>query len=489
MDNDDEDGGSNSSSPVCSDLADDKDDKPPLAGAASSRRWMSPRSIRILILTTLLITVASTIPNLQWGFVTLFFEKKGASTLKIAIYASCSSVFVMLTSLFSQKILRMMSFKKMLIISVILLSVSTCLHGVIELFDDPTWMVAAGVIIRAVQGVSSTVMQVVAVAILIMRFPEKCGRVSAVNESALGLGCALSPFLGGIIHDKVGFLLTFVAMGGAGLLMLPPLLATPSRLMTSNTADKEYSRMDWKDLLFLSPIATCCFSSVVETVVDYVMALYVDEMFGEDATFTGVLLSGLSLSSLLFAFVIGYFCDKFNPFLTGSVGCLLTCVGLLAMVPPPFLQPLILVSKPQLVTATILTGLGQAMVWLHVLPAMLFVKTKCRHEPVNEKLSNLVSLLYIVSSSIGDFAGSFLAGGLHSWCDYWQLFSIISGAMLFCTFFSSLCYIRSARSRSRSLASLGTDSTSSGDDDSKVTDEFTSLTAAEIVSLRDLSIT
>ena len=45
-------------------------------------------------------------------------------------------------------------------------------------------------------------LQVVAVAILIMRFPEKCGRVSAVNESALGLGYALSPFLGGIIHDK-----------------------------------------------------------------------------------------------------------------------------------------------------------------------------------------------------------------------------------------------------------------------------------------------
>lgn len=44
--------------------------------------------------------------------------------------------------------------------------------------------------------------QVVAVAILIMRFPEKCGRVSAVNESALGLGFAMAPFVGGIFHDK-----------------------------------------------------------------------------------------------------------------------------------------------------------------------------------------------------------------------------------------------------------------------------------------------
>ena len=35
-----------------------------------------------------------------------------------------------------------------------------------------------------------------------MRFPEKCGRVSAVNESALGLGFAISPFLGGIVYDK-----------------------------------------------------------------------------------------------------------------------------------------------------------------------------------------------------------------------------------------------------------------------------------------------
>lgn len=102
-----------------------------------------------------------------------------------------------------------------------------------------------------------------------------------------------------------GFLWTFVALGGTGLLMLPPLLATPSRLITSSSPDKQYSKMDWRDFLFLSPIVTCCLSSVVEACVDYVMALYVDEMFGEDATFTGVLLSGLSLSSLLFAFVLG----------------------------------------------------------------------------------------------------------------------------------------------------------------------------------------
>ena len=50
------------------------------------------------------------------------------------------------------------------------------------------------------------------------------------------------------------------------------------------------------------------------------------------------------------------------------------------------------------------------MIWLHVLPAMLFVKTKCRDKPVNEELSNLVSLLYIVATSTGEFAGSFLAG-------------------------------------------------------------------------------
>ena len=39
--------------------------------------------------------------------------------------------------------------------------------------------------------------------------------------------------------------------------------------------------------------------------MDYVMALYVNDVFGEDATFTGLLLSGLSLSSILFAFALG----------------------------------------------------------------------------------------------------------------------------------------------------------------------------------------
>jgi len=430
-----------------------------------------------------MILVATMMPNIHWGFITLFFEKEGASTLGIAIYASCMSVFVLLTSIFSQNIMQLMSLKKMLLLSVVLLSVSTCLHGIIVLMDDVCWMIVLGVIVRAVQGVSATVMQVLAVSILIMRFPEKCGRVSAVNESALGLGFAISPFLGGIVHDKIGFLLTFVALGASGLVMLGPLFTTSTKLISSDTShQKKYSKMDWKDFLFLSPIMICCLSSVVEACVDYVMALYVNDVFGEDATFTGLLLSGLSLSSILFAFLLGYFCDKFNPFITGFMGCFLTCLGLLAMVPPPFLQSLIQVNKPQLITATIVTGLGQAMIWLHVLPAMLFVKTKCRDKPVNEELSNLVSLLYVVATSTGEFAGSFLAGGLHEWCKYWQLFAIISGAMIFCTLFCAVCYLRSARSLSHSTDSISTVMTSECDSKDTVDPEMVSLTG-DVTSL------
>jgi len=474
MENDDDDSSSSSSSPEPDDLA-EQENCLPLQGAVSSRRWMSRKSIKILTLCTLIIMVATTIPNIQWSFITLFFEKEGASTIAIAIYASCMSVFVLISSIFSQNIMRLMSLKKMLFLSVVLLSVSTCLHGMMTLMDDVCWMIVVGVIVRAVQGVSATVMQVLAVSILIMRFPEKCGRVSAVNESALGLGFAISPFLGGIVYDKIGFLLTFITLGGSGLLMLGPLLTTSGKLISSTQSkQKKYSKMDWKDFLFLSPIMICCFSSVVEACVDYVMALYVDDVFGEDATFTGILLSGLSLSSILFAFILGYFCDKFNPFLTGLIGCFLTCFGLMAMVPPPFLQPLIPVNKAQLITATIVTGLGQAMIWLHVLPAMLFVKTKCRDKPVNEELSNLVSLLYIVATSTGEFAGSFLAGGLQEWCNYWELFTIISVAMLLCALFCTACYLRSARSLSQSTESISTDMTSGCD--SKDTEEMVSLT-------------
>ncbi|KAL5254935.1 hypothetical protein ACHWQZ_G014400 [Mnemiopsis leidyi] len=485
MENDDDDSSSSSSGPEPDDLAKDQENCISLRGAVSSRRWMSRKSVRILTICTLMIMVATIVPNIHWGFITLFFEKEGASTLAIAIYASCMSVFVLVSSIFSQSIMRLMSLKKMIFLSVVFLSVSTCLHGMLILLDDVEWMIVGGVIIRAIQGVSGTVMQVLAVSILIMRFPEKCGRVSAVNESALGLGFAISPFLGGIVYDKVGFLLTFVALGSTGLLMLVALFTTPSSLLTNNTGrQKKYSRMDCKDLLFLSPMMICCLSSVVEACVDYMMALYVNDVFGEDATFTGLLLSGLSLSSILFAFALGYFCDKFNPFLTGLIGCFLTCLGLLAMVPPPFLQSLIPVNKPQLMTATIVTGLGQAMIWLHVLPAMLFVKTKCRDKPVNEELSNLVSLLYIVATSTGEFAGSFLAahysGGLHEWCSYWQLFAIISGAMMFCTLFCALCYLCSARSLSNSTDSISTAMTSGCD--SKDTVEMVSLTG-EVVSI------
>lgn len=478
MDNDDDDDSGSNSSPEPDELTDENCLS--LRGPLHSKKWMSKKSIKIIVLCSLLILVATTLPNIQWAFVILFFENQGASTIAISIYASCMSIFLLLTSLFSQNIMQLLPLKRMLILCVVVLCGSTCLHGILASMGDVCYMVVVGVVIRAIQGVSATLMQVLAVSILIRRFPEKCGRVSAVNESALGLGFSISPFIGGIIYDKVGFLLTFVLLGGCGFLMIGPLCATSYKNLSDNNQERQYSKIKWRDVLFLSPLLTCCLSIVCETCVDYVMALYVNDVFGEDATLTGLLLSALSLSSLLFAFFLGYFCDKFNPFLLGVIGCTLSCLGLLLMVPPPFLQTVIRVDKHQLVAAAIVTGLGQAMIWLHVLPAMLFVKTKCRDKPVNEKLSNLVSLLYIVATSTGEIAGSFLAGGLHVWCDYWQFFTILSATMLPCTLFCFVSYLTSTRSLSQSFDSIPTSSTSVEDskDVTSLSYEVTSLSNA-----------
>lgn len=88
--------------------------------------------------------------------------------------------------------------------------------------------------------------------------------------------------------------------------MLGPLWTTSCKNLKSSRSDtKQFSKIKWKDFLFLSPLVTCSFSVVCETCVDYIMALYINDMFGEDATLTGLLLSGLSLSSLLFAFILG----------------------------------------------------------------------------------------------------------------------------------------------------------------------------------------
>ena len=50
------------------------------------------------------------------------------------------------------------------------------------------------------------------------------------------------------------------------------------------------------------------------------------------------------------------------------------------------------------------------MIWLHIMPAMLFVKTKCRDKSVDGGLSNMVSLLYAVGISVGETGGSYIAG-------------------------------------------------------------------------------
>ena len=72
-----------------------------------------------------------------------------------------------------------------------------------------------------------------------------------------------------------------------------------------NGEDSNEDEVKWRDLLFLSPVAVCTVAVLCETCVEWVMALYINDMFGEDATLSGLVLSALSLSSILFAFMLG----------------------------------------------------------------------------------------------------------------------------------------------------------------------------------------
>ena len=72
------------------------------------------------------------------------------------------------------------------------------------------------------------------------------------------------------------------------------------------------SRNEYETIICISS----SLSVVCETCVDYVMALYVNDVYGEDATLSGLLLSGLSLSSILFSFILGSVTvDNFKSFM------------------------------------------------------------------------------------------------------------------------------------------------------------------------------
>ena len=59
------------------------------------------------------------------------------------------------------------------------------------------------------------------------------------------------------------------------------------------------------------------------------------------------------------------------------------------------------------------TGFGHALVWIQVIPSMLYVKTKCRTKKICSKLSWSVSLSYTVATSSGEIVASYLAGSAY----------------------------------------------------------------------------
>jgi len=327
-------------------------------------------------------------------------------------------------------------------------------------------MIAFSMLVRALQGISCTILQVVTSAVLINKFPLKSGRVSALNETAIGLGCCFGPILGGLLFDKVGFLLTFLLFGTFGLFLIPPLYFFSYTKIKPDDSPDVSIKLLLKDPLFLSPLISFTMAIMVETAFDFILALYVEEAFQEDASFAGYLLGSMPISSVVLAFPIGYLCDKTNPFLVGLFGCMLTFLGYLAMVPPPYLT-FLPSTKVSLAVCIFISGLGSSMIYLHLMPAMVFVKNEYRGCKMSEELSKVVSLLYVLGLSVGEITGSFLAGILHMYCSHWKYFAILSsivflamvinlGLYLYC------CCCMTSQTNNEETDHKETESTSSG---------------------------
>lgn len=138
------------------------------------------------------------------------------------IFASYA-LAVMVGSLIVGRILTKVGRKAVLLSGLLLMSVTMIGFGLIAYIHNPTLLISVSLMLRLLQGLSSSMIQTTSYSIVVVSYGKDSQKFLGILEAATGFGLVAGAFCGSLLYSFFGYKMTFVTIGSVFMLNLPVL--------------------------------------------------------------------------------------------------------------------------------------------------------------------------------------------------------------------------------------------------------------------------
>ena len=385
----------------------------------SNKSSTSSKVLTILLVCAVLFisSVSFEFPN---AFLPLYNQERGILPEWNGLFIGFCCLGVVIACLITPSLMSTYPTKVLLPGAAIALGVSTIMFAQLDRIQEPMLYQIVGTAGRLVSGGIAGVLEVTSFAAIIAVYPEKIATVTAIGEGVLNAGLAFGPFLGSIFYWFGGFKKTFLIMGAIFSAASIPAAFCPV-LNTPDTTDNETksSKSNWSSILdpwLLFPFFHLTAVQVLNTYHYPIIAIYVQDVFGEDVVWTGTALLVNDVFICLSSPLMGMLIDKYGPYRAMLLSSILVPLSYMLIGPLPllfFIPP----SKAQLLVALSILGCVIPMGCIPAIP-IAFDVYRSKHKHIPQWASDTLVSIYCSSFPLGGFIGSTMAGFMDCYFDF-----------------------------------------------------------------------
>ena len=240
---------------------------------------------------------------------------------------------VMIGSLVVGKLLTRFGRKFILIFGLTMMGCSMFCFGFITYIESHVVLIIVWLIIRAIQGCSSSMIQTTSYAIVAITFPEEQQRYLGFLEASMGVGLLVGPVAGSILYSTLGFKATFFWIGVTFISLAPLLrfvipksvddhdisslsgIENSMSLVRSFSLDPGPRTIKYSELfsrkVFVFTAVAAFFSYFQSWYLEPVLALRITE-FGVSSLFIGFFFALSPITYVMVSANISWFTDRFD---------------------------------------------------------------------------------------------------------------------------------------------------------------------------------
>lgn len=343
---------------------------------------------------------------------------------------------------------------------ILVASAAAVLFGLLEYVTHLRLFLALAYLVRFLEGVSMSVLWSTVLALLLAGHPARPAAVYALLDTTFGLGLSLGPVVGSLLFSLAGFLLPFLACGGAilatGLLSLRlvrPLAAAAEKQISSEQPSARPLLSSPPLLAALLATATVAFSAY-----GYMMSLlelHLSTLHLSPATI-GLCFLAFSATYTVTTILCGLTSDSLlSPWTVCLAGLTSLLLSFLALGPVPYLPAPS--TLPLKVLGLVLQGVGTGCVLVASYSCALAAALELGTFPRDVSTYSLVSSLWTAAYALGSFLGTSVAGALYDtlgWAWGCALVQVLVAATAGCTVVAA-CRSRSGEESKPLLQSAG----------------------------------